>query len=164
MSLTRVEVAILPASETLIGQPNDHLSIPLTFFLGSTLGWGYQALLQHLFLLVPLDSLLLLFFSSQTCFSSSLMCESGQVLVAVSSESSFCLLLLGQKTLWSSICFPDYPFSFCLVDFPSSFSRPQLYPPGSFSHPLLFLFILSQHPLPYSLDRSWPHFFTRASS
>ena len=69
MPLTRLELAILPASETLIGQPNDNLSIPLTFYLESKLGRGYQALLQHLFLLAPLDSLLLLFFSFQTCFS-----------------------------------------------------------------------------------------------
>ena len=52
------------------------------------------------------------------------------LLVAESSESSFSLLLLGQKTLWSSIGCPDYPLTFCLVDFCSSPPLPRHIPQG----------------------------------
>lgn len=65
------------------------------------------------------------------------------LLVAESSESSFYLLLLGQKTLWSSTGCPDYPLTFCLVDFCSSPSLPQSYPSGTYLYPLFSLFSLS---------------------
>ena len=134
------------------------ISIPLTFYLEGELGGRYTALLPHLFFRLSAASLLQLpnvFFCPLTCGSGGYWWQSLQKVLSLCCSwvrrlygLPLAALITHSLSVWWTFVLPLPSPVISLKDLLVS----------------SFLFILSQHPLSYSLDHPWSHFFTCGSS